>query len=230
MRTHTQCLDPFVSVNTSSDPHVKCSLDSDGDRIPDHLVHDMGCMLRVAPHTYVCTYIPVRITCVYTTISNKIVCFRMQSLSGTTQRCQHKRAAWVSTCTGTSILACFIAKKYVMDLSSQPQWNIHAQWTPPHLLRSVGLKLVLVCMMYRGAPHYWMRLLVSDCVQCVGVQGVMSSVTWESCDHTGLAYRLCDQSGMWEEPDVRDCQSVAFRNIETTVSWQICQTLPACAL
>ena len=99
--THTQCLDPFVSVNTSSDPHVKCSLDSDGDRIPDHLVHDTGCMLRVAPHTYVCTVICTY--CVYTTISNKIVCFRMQSLSGTTQRCQHKRAAWVSTCTGTSM-------------------------------------------------------------------------------------------------------------------------------
>ena len=48
---------------------------------------------------------------------------------------------------------------------------------------------------------------------------MMTSVTWESCDHTGLACRLCNGAGMWEEPDVRDCQSVAFRNIETTVSW-----------
>ena len=46
----------------------------------------------------------------------------------------------------------------------------------------------------------------------------MSSVTWGSCDHTGLAYRLCNSSGQWEEPDVRGCQSVAFRNVETTVS------------
>ena len=63
---------------------------------------------------------------------------------------------------------------------------------------------------------------VGECVCTVENAGcnvcVMSSVTTESHAHTGLAYRLCNSSGLWEEPDVRECQSVTFRNVETTVS------------
>ena len=44
-RSLLQCLDPFV--NTSSDPLVKCSIDSDGDRIPDHLVHDIYALANI---------------------------------------------------------------------------------------------------------------------------------------------------------------------------------------
>ena len=128
--------------------------------------------------------------------------------------------AWVHAC-----IKCCHAPLSAMKLWSsifpQPQSHSHVQWTPPHSLTLVGLKLLLVCMMYRGALNYWMRLLVSACVHKVGsAECVMSSVTWESCDHTGLANRLCSSSGEWEEPDVRNCQSVAFRNIETTVSRQ----------
>ena len=138
------------------------------------------------------------------------------SLKPRDENCQSKSIRIVmfhTTFTWEHVQNCLSSTSF---LFSQPQWYSHVWWRPPHLLTSVGLKLLPVCMMFRGAANYWMRLLVSDCIQW-GVQCVMSSVTWGSCDHTGLAYRLCSSSGQWEKPDVRGCQSVTLRDLEKKV-------------
>ena len=45
---------------------------------------------------------------------------------------------------------------------------------------------------------------------------MMSSVTWESCDHTGLTYNVCNGSGP-EESAVKECHSMNIMNVQTNV-------------
>ena len=93
-------------------------------------------------------------------------------------------------CTSEHSLSCCIDTQNICEWHTItchefkffPQFKSHVQQSPLHLLTSVGLRQLLVWELCRGAPNYWMTLLVSECVQvghkmCIHVIISISIVT-----------------------------------------------------